>query len=249
MMIDPNTTLVGEAVAHDYRTAGVFQKHGIDFCCGGGQTIVDSCAKKGVNVDAVVAELEQTLTTPSNGAPRFNAWDLDLLVDFIITNHHQYVRESMPTILEHVRKVARVHGERHPETLVVAETFEAVADELAHHMQKEELVLFPYIKAMVAARRMAEGGPRAPFGAVGNPIAMMEHEHETVGSALAHINTLTDGFTAPADACTTFRVTYQELRAFENDLHQHVHLENNILFPKAIALERELQTVAACTIP
>ena len=244
-MIDANTTLIGDVVANDFRTAAVFQRHGLDFCCGGGRSIAEASTAKGIDAAAVVADLEKLLATPDGAAPKFNQWDLDMLADYIVANHHQYVREALPVILTHTQKVARVHGEHHPETIEVARAFERVAAELASHMHKEEMILFPYVRAMVAARRSGAPAPRAPFGTVGNPIRMMEQEHEAAGSELAEIAALTSQYAPPEDACTTYRVAYQELRAFELDLHQHVHLENNILFPKAVALEQELQAVAA----
>lgn len=240
-MIDASTTLIRDLVATDFRTAAVFQKHGLDFCCGGGRPIAEAAEAKGIDCGAVVADLELIAATPANGTPKFNLWDLDMLVDYIVANHHAYVREALPTVLAHVEKVARVHGENHPETIAVANAFRRVAAELSQHMQKEEMILFPYIKRLVMAQRGEVTPPSAPFGSVANPIAMMEHEHQSAGDEMAEIRELTSGYQPPEDACTTYRVSYQELHAFELDLHQHVHLENNILFPKAIAIEAALR--------
>jgi regulator of cell morphogenesis and NO signaling len=244
-MIDANTTMIRDLVADDFRTATVFQKHGLDFCCGGGRTIAEACATKGIDAGAVVVDLAAVAATPPNGTPKFNLWELDLLIDYIVANHHGYVREVLPTVLQHVQKVARVHGDNHPEVIAIADSFLRVAQELTGHMQKEEMMLFPFIKAMVAAHKAGSPMPSAPFGTVGNPIRMMQAEHESAGNEMHEISVLTNDYTPPEDACTTYRVSFQELRAFELDLHQHVHLENNILFPKAVALEQELLSAVA----
>lgn len=244
-MIDASTTLIRDLVANDFRTAAVFQKYGLDFCCGGGRPIAEAAIDKGVDPASIIADLEKLDATPANGSPKFNTWELDLLADYIVANHHAYVREALPTILLHVEKVARVHGENHPETIAIANAFRRVAQELSQHMQKEEMMLFPFIKAMLSASRSGLQGPSAPFGTVANPIRMMEMEHQNAGDEMAEIRALSNGYTPPEDACTTYRVSFQELHAFELDLHQHVHLENNILFPKAVELEAALASAVA----
>lgn len=234
-------TTIRHIVADDFRAASVFQRHGIDFCCGGNRPVADACRELGLDARAVETELEAATSQAAPGLPRFNAWDLDFLTGYIVSNHHGYVRQAIPTLLAHTRKVADVHGERHPEVKAIAEQFENIATALAQHMAKEEQMLFPYINALVAASRGGAAAPFAPFGSVANPIRMMEIEHQSAGDEMASIRRLSGGYEPPADACTTFKVTYQELLAFEADLHQHVHLENNILFPKAVALERALR--------
>jgi regulator of cell morphogenesis and NO signaling len=232
-MISPNRT-VGELVADDFRTAAVFQKHGIDFCCGGQRSIGDACTDAGIDRERVSADLEAATVTPG-ASPRFTTWPLDMLTRYIVSNHHRYVREAIETLSAHTDKVAHVHGEAHPEVREIGDLFRQLAAELASHMDREERVLFPYIDALAAGG----AAPRAPFGTVANPIRMMEHEHQAAGSMMADIRRLSRDYAPPEDACTTYRVTYQELQAFEADLHQHVHLENNVLFPRAVALERE----------
>lgn len=244
-MIDANTTLIRDLVANDFRTAAVFQKYGLDFCCGGGRPIAEAAIAKGVDPAALIVDLEAVTLSPMNGTPKFNSWEPDMLIDYIVANHHAYVKETLPTTLMHVQKVARVHGENHPEVIAIAAAFTRVAQELSQHMQKEEMMLFPFIKSLVAARRNGGAAPRPPFGSVANPIRMMELEHQSAGDEMEEIRTLSSGYAPPEDACTTYRVAYQELHAFELDLHQHVHLENNILFPKAVLLEEELETPAA----
>jgi regulator of cell morphogenesis and NO signaling len=228
---------IRDIVANDYRAAAVFHKHGIDFCCGGDRTVSDACATKGLAPEAVIEEIESALAAPASGAPRFNEWDLPSLTSYIVANHHAYVRQAIPTLLQHTRKIAAVHGENHRELVEVSRLFGGVADEMLMHMQKEERMLFPYIDALARAAMAGQPAPIAPFGTVQNPIRMMEMEHESAGNAMARIKELTRGYQPPDDACTTYKVCLQELDAFERDLHAHVHLENNILFPKAARLE------------
>jgi regulator of cell morphogenesis and NO signaling len=237
-----DTTTIREIVAGDFRAASVFQRFGIDFCCGGNRPVGDACRDLGVDALAVQAELAAATASPDPGAPRYSAWELDALISYIVANHHAYVRQATETLRIHTRKVADVHGDRHPEVRAIAEQFEHVAQDMTQHMAKEEHVLFPYITALVAAERGGQS-PVAPFGEVANPIRMLEIEHQAAGDEMASIRKLSGGYAVPPDACTTFRVTYQELQAFEADLHQHVHLENNILFPKALVLERKVREV------
>jgi regulator of cell morphogenesis and NO signaling len=237
MSLNPETT-VREIVARDFRTAAVFENFGIDFCCGGNVALGEICQQRSLAYGDVAAALSAATTAPASpDSPRFGTWTPPALVSYIVANHHSYVRSAIPTLLERTKKIASVHGERHPELQEVATTFAAVADEMTSHMFKEERILFPYIVALAEAADGGSAAPHAPFGSVENPIRMMEHEHESAGGAMARINGLTGGFQPPDDACTTYRVCLQELKAFEDDLHRHVHLENNILFPKARTLE------------
>ncbi len=238
MLTITTDTTVRDIVADDYRAAAVFQKHGIDFCCGGNQSLASACGASGADSTIVLGELAKLDQVTDIPVPRFKTWDLGFLADYIEANHHAYVRGSVSTILQHTRKVATVHGERHPEVVQIARIFEEVAQELTHHMMKEEHMLFPCIREMAAQSRAGHALPPPPFGSIQNPIRMMEMEHESAGNGLQRIRELSGAYTPPADACTTYRVTYQELQEFERDLHQHVHLENNILFPKAIEMER-----------
>lgn len=232
-------TTVRDIVTSDYRAAAVFHKFGIDFCCGGGQTLSDACRKQNVDADELIEALTTACAASDAGTPRFNAWDVQTLVSYIVSNHHAYVREALPTIQAHTRKIAEVHGANHPELVEVAALFNSVSDEMTSHMMKEEHVLFPYITALGVAAQRGTAAPVPPFGRVSNPIRMMEQEHESAGNAMARIREVTSGYVPPADGCTTYRITMQELEAFEADLHAHVHLENNILFPKAKQLAGE----------
>jgi len=230
---------IREIVAQDFRAAEVFQRHGIDFCCKGNRSIEEACRSGGVSVERLVREVAEATAPPLAGGPRFNAWDLATLVSYIQANHHAYVRRALPLLVMHTEKVAKVHGDTHPELRQVAHLFGQVAVEMTSHMAKEEHILFPYIVALEGAFLANTSAPATPFGTVRNPIRMMEAEHETAGDAMARIRALTSGYAIPENACTTYRVCLQELEAFEHDLHEHVHLENNILFPRALAMESE----------
>jgi regulator of cell morphogenesis and NO signaling len=236
MTATPDTT-IREIVAADYRTAAIFQRHGLDFCCNGCRTIDQGCRDANANPDALLRELDAVLGTPATGMPRYDRWDARTLVAYIVDNHHRFVRESLPPLLEHTAKVADVHGDSHPELVHIAHLFVRVANEMTEHMAKEEQVLFPFVVALEEAVRTGAPAPATPFGTVANPIRMMEAEHRFVGDAMAEIRHVTGNFTPPANACATYRVSFEELEAFERDLHDHVHLENNVLFPKAAALE------------
>jgi len=229
-------TTVGDVVARDFRAAAVFHRYGIDFCCGGKRSLAAACADRGVRTDEVLGAVEQACTRPTSDTPRFSEWDPDTLIAYIVGTHHAYVRRALPVLTAHTRKVAAAHGTRHPELVEVAAVWARVADEMTSHMAKEEIVLFPYISQAAGAVRRGEAIPRAPFGSIDNPVRAMEHEHDAAGDAIAQIRGLTNGYALPEDACTTYRICLKELEEFERDLHTHVHLENNLLFPKARAL-------------
>lgn len=228
---------VRDFVVEDFRTAAVFERHGLDFCCGGGAPLSAACRKLNIDESALRVELEAACAEPADTAPDPKGWELDALAEHIVATHHAFVREAMPPLLQHATKVASVHGLNHPETVRVAAIVEALVQEMTMHMQKEEGILFPQVAAIARARRAGRTIPPAPFGSVAGPIHVMEAEHESAGAALKEIRRLTSDYTPPADACTTYRVLYQELLAFEQDLHRHVHLENNILFPRAAEME------------
>lgn len=231
---------IGELVSKDFRKAEVFKKFGLDFCCGGKKTLTKACSEKGLDVVLVEKELKVIEEQPLKSSQDYNQWELDFLADYIVGTHHKYVLRAIPIIFEYTQKVAKVHGERHPEAIEIAEIFLKVVDELNRHMMKEENVLFPYIKLLVSDKKQGKPLEPSPFGTIQNPIRMMEVEHDEVGVLMENINKLANGFTPPANACTTFRLSYAKLKEFEDDLHQHIHLENNILFPKAAELEKEL---------
>jgi regulator of cell morphogenesis and NO signaling len=229
---------LGEIVTADFRAAAILERYGLDFCCRGNRTLEQSCRDAGISSEDLLEQLEALETAPSN-ALTFKDMPLPMLVDYIVSKHHAYVRDALPGLLAHSKKISKVHGNRHPELVRVAELVEQVAAEMTSHMMKEELILFPYVVQLASAAERGAPAPFAPFGTVDNPIRMMEAEHESAGNAMFEIRELTDGYEVPADGCTTYAVCLQELDAFEKDLHAHVHLENNILFPKASALEHK----------
>lgn len=229
--------IIGELVAQDYRTAGVFKAHGIDFCCNGNRTISEACDKKGIDATMVVEELSNALNDSNAVSADFQSWPPDLLVDYIEKKHHRYVEAKIPEIKAYLNKITKVHGDNHPELHVIEQHFSESAGALAAHMKKEELILFPFIKKLAAADQNDEQLYAAHFGTVENPIAMMHEEHDAEGERFREIARLTENYTPPNDACNTYRVAFAVLQEFENDLHMHIHLENNILFPKAIELE------------
>jgi regulator of cell morphogenesis and NO signaling len=234
---------IKDIVKQEHRAAAIFEKYSLDFCCGGGKTIQAACGEKGLDPSRVLGDLEPLVTSATQDSPPFAEWPLSLLIDYIVNTHHSYVSKIVPVLSAHTKKVAEVHGANHPEVREIAELFDRVARELLAHMRKEELVLFPYIRRLADFAR--EGTPISapPFGSLQNPIGMMEAEHQAAGSMLSAIRSLSNEYTPPGDACMTYQVTYHELQDFELDLHQHVHLENNILFPAALQMEQE------CVVP
>ncbi len=229
---------VAEIVVENIKAAHVFKKHGIDFCCGGGISVKEACTKKGVDYEALKKEIE-AIDNVVNRGYNYNDWGLDFLIDHIINVHHKYVEDSIPLLLQYANRVANVHGHYYKEVVEINALVEAVSQELAAHMKKEEFILFPYIKKMVEAKNNGTKPGLPPFGTVNNPIQMMFEEHENAGEVLKKIAKLSNNYTAPPEACNTFRALYSKLEEFEQDLHQHIHLENNILFPKAIQLEAQ----------
>jgi regulator of cell morphogenesis and NO signaling len=231
-------TTIRDIVAGDFRTAAVFERYRIDFCCKGDRPLARACEEAGVPVDALLKDLAAVFATDRPDAPSFADWTCSALVSHIVNTHHAYVRQAIPTLLAHTTKVAEVHGGRHPELNDIARLFAGVATEMDTHMFKEERILFPHIVAAEQAIHAGRPAGAPPFGTVANPIHMMEMEHESAGDAMARIRELSNAYQPPEDACTTYQACLRELEAFENDLHGHVHLENNILFPKAIQMEK-----------
>ncbi len=211
------TRPVGEVVAEDYRRGAVFKQFGIDFCCGGGRTVEDACARRGVALEELEAALSASdLPRGEDRLPDPRGWDPGFLADYIVNVHHRYCRDSLPVLLAFAEKVARVHGNHTPELTEVDVRVRELAGEMEAHMRSEEEEVFPAIRA-------GEGGSAA--------LGQMEAEHEHAGGLMAEIRALTSEFTPPPEACATWRAMYAKLEEFEGDLHRHVHLENNVLFP------------------
>lgn len=242
-------TPIGELVAVNYKTATVFKKHKIDFCCQGGRTIGEACEKKGTSIGPLLRESEEVMQEKTTDTTDYQSWPLDLLADYIEKKHHRYVEQRSQEIKPFLDKLCRVHGDRHPELLEINRLFTESTGELARHMKKEELVLFPYIRKMVEVKSNGRPLTEPHFGSVENPIAMMMHEHDTEGERFRTIAKLSSDYNPPADGCNTYRVTFSLLKEFEDDLHLHIHLENNILFPKAKAMEAEMREPGQCAVP
>ena len=239
MEINQNS-IIGDLVAQDYRAASVFKKYGVDFCCQGNRTIYDACEKKNIDAKVVLTDLKKVTNERGNNATDYKSWPLDLLADYIEKKHHRYVEEKILEVRPYLDKICRVHGERHPELFEIQTQFNASAGELTAHMKKEEFILFPFVRKLVKARQEGLKVNSPQFDTVQNPVQMMMNEHTIEGDRFSKIDSLSNHYTSPPDGCNTYKVTFALLKEFEQDLHLHIHLENNILFPKAIALEKEL---------
>lgn len=235
MNLTKNKT-VAEIVTENIKTAHIFKKHGIDFCCGGGITIEKACKLNALNHEVLIKELLNVNKPPK--AYNYNSWSLDFLIDHIISIHHTYIEESIPLILQYLNKVAKVHGHHYTEVIKIKKLFIEVANDLVTHLKKEELILFPYIKKLLRLKAENTKPEMPSFRTVNNPIKMMENEHETAGNIFKTIALLTNNYTSPKKSCNTFKALYAKLEEFEKDLHLHMHLENNILHTKAKQLEQ-----------
>ena len=231
---------IGQFVADDFRTAAVFSNYGIDFCCKGDRIIEEVCEKNGLEVNELLNELHAVVNSATDQSIDYKSWPLDLLADYIEKKHHRYVEEKIPVLLQFLNKLCSVHGGRHPELIKINEHFTASANELTSHMKKEELILFPFVKRMITAKQENTVIQSPQFDSVNSPIATMMQEHDNEGERFRKIAELSNNYTPPADGCNTYKVTYAMLEEFEQDLHLHIHLENNILFPGAIKLEQQL---------
>ena len=217
----------------------VLEKLKIDYCCGGDQPLGEACATAGIEVANLERMLEEAgqAEVQGNGALDFQQATLSELIGHILDKHHVYTKSEMTRLEPLIDKVIGAHGENHPELRQIGEVFQRLCADLKPHMFKEEQILFPYILEMERSSLQNRPAPFAPFGTVNNPVRMMMMEHETVGDILRELRALSSNYTVPADGCISYQTLYQALEAFEQDLHLHIHLENNILFPRAIELE------------
>ena len=218
-------------VARNHQTVPVLEKYSLDFCCKGKRTLSEACIEKGIPVDAVLDELTRALTTETKPTMPFTEMNAEQLISYILIHHHFYVRQSMPSIFARLEKISMKHGENFPNMVKVKGLFAEIKNELEMHLQKEEMILFPRIKEIQEARKKNWSLPQAQY--IESPIAVMEHEHDHAGEIMYAIRELTNNYAPVEGACTTFNLTIAELKEFEEDLHRHVHLENNILFPLA----------------
>jgi regulator of cell morphogenesis and NO signaling len=227
---------LGELAVKDLRKAEIFKKYGLDFCCGGKKTVKQACAEKGLDVTKIEQELQQVDKAPITGSVPYDEWPIDFLADYIVNTHHRYVRKSLPDLLTYTKKIMQVHGHGHPELTEVYELTDSIAKEMTHHMGEEEEIVFAYAKELAKADKntVLDNDKLAT-------IAEMEKEHDAVGRMLERIRLITNDYNLPADACASYALTFKLLQEFENDLFLHIHLENNILFPKMIKLQESLQ--------
>ena len=232
-------TRLADLVQDDPRITPVLDRFGLDYCCRGYRTLQEASIDQHVPVSDVLDQLMAIGPRPTD-ADGGSTWsDLPGLIRHIVTRHHRYVREHEPVLRALLDKLVKRHGAGHPELVEIRAVFESLADEMLQHMAKEENILFPFIETL-SATSAGQVRPVSPFGTILNPIRAMEHEHLEAGDLLARLRTLTGGYRAPADACMSYRLCFEGLARFESDLHQHVYLENYVLFPRAIALEGAL---------
>lgn len=237
---DERAASVGDIAASDLRKADVFRKYGIDFCCDGKKSLQEACAQAGVEVQTLTQELEQ-LGQPTTSADKdYNHWDLDFLADYIVQVHHKFVMSSIPALTELSEKVTHRHGSVHPELLELKRHVVALLTEMRSHQIKEERVLFPFIKQLAQCLRENKKAGDPPFGTVESPVQMMIDDHAAAAAHVREIARLTSAYQVPQDGCDSYKLYYAKLQAFNTDLELHLHLENNILFPKSVELEREL---------
>lgn len=235
---DYQSQTVGQIVADDFGASAVFARLGIDFCCHGGVMFGEACRRRGLDPGDVARELEARGGGRAAGASAFAEWPLDLLADYVLKIHHRNIRGRGPQIAALLAKVVDAHAGRHPELAEVARLFGEAMEALDSHLSKEEQVLFPYIYEMCEA--YCNGSHIAPFGCgtISHPIAVMEDEHSHEGDRFERMAAITGGFSAPDDACASYRLVMRQLEEFRDALHEHIHLENNIIFPRALEMER-----------
>lgn len=229
-------TTVGEIVANDYRSARIFEKHGIDFCCGGKVALAAICRERGVDLATITRELDALQEESVDRSQNYTSWSLPFLADYIVNTHHSYLKENDGQIVAYARKIAEVHGAHHPEVVKIATIFDKIAVDMVGHLREEEEVFFPALKRADAARSAGTMPDVRDRDIIRTSLVRLHREHEEVGDAIHEIRRLSQEYELPDDACNTFMLTYRKLREFEDDLHKHVHLENNILFPKAAEL-------------
>ena len=237
--VDTQTISVREVALQTPDATRVLEKLGIDYCCGGHRPLAEAASDANLTVEAVLNAIEDAKynTAARTAATDWQTASLTALIEHINATHHMFVKTEVPRIQALAGKVAGKHGPNHPELANVKAIFDGLAEELSSHLMKEEQILFPYVVAMERSQTTGEPLPHSCFGTVQNPIRMMFLEHDNAGDALKQLRQLTSNYTAPEDGCVSYKTLYQALADFEADLHQHIHKENNIMFPRAIAME------------
>ena len=231
---------LAQIVNENHEAATIFEKYDLDFCCKGKRSLEAACKERQLAAETIAEELSVALKRNESSPIDFDNMSLTALADYIVSTHHDFTKKELLQIFHYLQKVSSKHGDRHNELYKILEKFSELKDEMEMHMQKEELILFPRIKEV-------ENNQRGAFS-LQIPITVMEDEHEHAGNLLKEIRVLTDNYNPPIDACTTYRLSFAALKAFEADLHQHVHLENNILFPRSIKLSEAEQDCQCCVI-
>jgi regulator of cell morphogenesis and NO signaling len=232
---------LAQIVTDNHKAASVFEKYHLDFCCKGKRSLEQACADQQLPVNDISNELEEVFIEPAETEVDFDKITLTQLTEYIVQTHHDFVKKELPQIYAYLQKVSSKHGDRHPELIKIFQLFAAVKEEMEGHMKKEELILFPRIKELEKYLQQESGQLKLNISYLQSPITVMEQEHDHAGSLLHEIKILSNNYTPPADACTTYRLSFAAVQAFELDLHRHVHLENYILFPKAILMFKNLQ--------
>lgn len=232
-------TIIGEIVAENYETATIFSSHEIDFCCNGNRSLSEACEVNSISISELINELE-SISNKHSDTNNYQEWSLSFLAEYIYNQHHTYIERQVPEIKKYLAKITSVHAKHHPELHKIKELFFGAADDLIPHLKKEELILFPYFRKLDQALKTKSKIQSPQFGTVLNPINMMHHEHDNEGIRFREIARLSNNYTPPEDACNSYRVTFALLKEFEEDLHKHIHIENNILFKRAIELEQQL---------
>ncbi|PKQ62433.1 iron-sulfur cluster repair di-iron protein [Labilibaculum filiforme] len=232
-------TSIGDIVKIHFQTVTIFDDYQIDFCCGGKQSLGEACAKKSLNPEEIIQKLEEVIKTPTN-TPEFDKMPLCNLIRYIKENHHAYVRQQIPILTKFLDKIEQVHGNKHPEIEKINAHFKISVEQLSEHLEKEETELFPLIEKLAQLKKGEQLNDSTCKITAETLITCLTKEHENEGERFEEISRLSKAYQAPAGVCNTYRATYENLLAFEKDLHRHVHLENNILFPKAILLEQNI---------
>jgi len=241
-MKDLNSLTLAQIVNSNHKAATVFEKYHLDFCCKGKRSLAQACAEQQLTLEEVTEDLQGIFENTGNANVGLDKVSLTQLCDYIVQTHHAYVKNEMPQICAYLHKVSIKHGDRHPKLHKIFQIFAAIQEEMEGHMKKEELILFPRIKELEKIANSDNGQFQMNIGYLQSPINVMENEHDHAGTQINEIRKLTNDYTSPHDACTTYKLSFAALQAFEIDLHQHVHLENNILFPKAIETFKQPQT-------
>jgi regulator of cell morphogenesis and NO signaling len=234
-----NRSSLKELVLAEGALAHLFERYGIDYCCHGEETLEAACRKKGLDTNAVLCEIEKLRLARPYSFLHGDLWDEEFLVEYIVENHHRYCRATIPVLLEQLSRLCDAHGDRYSYVKPVMFLFQRACHEIEQHMRKEEMILFPYIKSLASAREFGRRRPLSPFLTIKGPIAKMEEEHLETAQIFTKIRGLLSDFAIPDEASAMQVAVITGMQAFINDLHQHVHLENNLLFPRARALEEE----------